>query len=103
MDGRLVLLNLVGLNKEQPPWVPKFTKVGFEKLKIPAELYSHILTEYERLKKATQPKEDCAVAVINCQEIVSDVENQKSRLKEHRKTTIMYLRLGTFSGSREEG
>lgn len=102
MDGRLVLLNLVALNKEQPPWVPKFTTVGFDKLKIPTELYSHILTEYNRLKKATKPKEECAVAVINCQEIVSDVKNQKSRLEDHRKTAMMYLSHQTLERLRAE-
>ena len=89
--GRGILIDLIALNKMQPNWVPKFTKVGFEKVQIPSEIYSAILTEYERLKSSPS-QEGCTRAVINCEEIVSDEENEESSLKESQRTYMMFLR-----------
>ena len=88
---RKTLINLIAMNKMQPNWVPKFTKVGFEKVQIPSEIYSAILTEYEKLKSSPS-QERCYRAVINCEEIVSDEENEESSLKESQKTYMMFLR-----------
>ena len=38
----------VAFAKEQPAWLPKFTKVGFMKMKIPPDVYAMMLWEYER-------------------------------------------------------
>ena len=89
--GRKTLIDLIALNKMQPNWVPKFTKVGFEKVQIPSEIYSAILTEYERLKSSPS-QEHCSQGVINCEEIVSDEEMEESSLKEIQKTYMMLLR-----------
>ena len=89
--GRKTLIDLISLNKTQPNWVPKFTKIGFEKVQIPSEIYSAILTEYERLKSSLS-KEHCNPPEINCEEIVSDEENEESNLKESQKTYMMFLR-----------
>ena len=89
--GRKTVIDLIALNKMQPNWVPKFTKVGFEKVQIPSEIYSAISTEYERLKSSPS-QEGCTRAVINCEEIVSDEENEESNLKESQKTYMMFLR-----------
>ena len=40
----------MALNEDQPAWVPKFKEVGFEKTKIPADVYKMLLKEYERAK-----------------------------------------------------
>ena len=89
--GRGILIDLIALNKMQPNWVPKFTKIGFEKVQIPSEIYSAILTEYERLKSSPS-KEHCNPPEINCEEIVSDEENEESSLKQTPKTFMMFLR-----------
>ena len=89
--GRGILIDLIALNKMQPNWVPKFTKVGFEKVQIPSEIYSAISTEYKRLKSSPS-QEGCTRAVINCEEIVSDEENEESSLKQTPKTYMMFLR-----------
>ena len=89
--GRGFLIELIAQNKKQPYWVPKFTKVGFEKAQIPTEIYSAILTEYERLKSSPS-QEHCSRGVINCEEIVSDDEMEESSLKEIQKTYMMLLR-----------
>jgi len=88
--GRGFLIELIAQNKKQPYWVPKFTKVGFEKAQIPTEIYSAILTEYERLKSSPS-QEHCSQGVINCEEIVSDEEMEESSLKEIQKTYMMLL------------
>ena len=58
--GRHNILNLIALNKKQPDWVPKFTKLGFEKTRIPDKVYSKLLSEYEGLKQKMY-QESCAV------------------------------------------
>ena len=89
--GRRILLNLIALNKKQPDWVPKFTKVGFEKVPIPAEIYSSLLAEYEKLKSKPS-QESCIRALINCEQIISDEDLAESQLKESQQTYMMILR-----------
>jgi len=87
-DGRQTILHLNALNEDQPAWVPKFTKIGFEKIKIPADIYRMLIKEYERVKPSMQV-EGCAKAVINCEEII-DSEDESS-LRSSRRTFIMNL------------
>jgi len=87
-DGRQTIQHLMALNEEQPDWVPKFTKVGFEKTKIPSDLYTELLREYQRVKQ-NMVLESCAKAVINCEEIIDDEE--ECSLRTSRRTFIMNL------------
>ena len=87
-EGRRILLNLVALNKEQPDWVPKFTEIGFEKVKIPDDLFTSLKAEQERLK-SQMVVEGCAKAVINCEEILDNPEEEQSYLADSRKTFMM--------------
>ena len=89
--GRRTLLNLIALNKKQPDWVPKFTAVGFEKVPIPAEIYSNLLSEYDKVK-AKPLQESCIRALINCERIISDEDQKESQLKESQQTYMMVLR-----------
>ena len=99
--GRLTLLNLIALNKNQPDWVPKFTKVGFEKVKIPPKIYSVILTEYKS-RKSSLTRESCIRALINCEEIVSDEAEEVSSLKQTQQTYMMLLSQTTLDTVRRE-
>ena len=87
--SRQQILHLMALNQDQPAWVPKFTKVGFEKVKIPAEIYQMLIKEYERIKPGMRV-ETCARAVINCEQIVDD--DYESSLRTSKRTFIMELR-----------
>ena len=75
--------------KELPEWVPKFTQTGFEKLKIPPDLYKMLVDDYERVKP-DMAEEVCIQAVINCQEI-QDLGDE-SIVRSRRRTFIMALR-----------
>ena len=88
--GRWTLLNLLALNKNQPDWVPKFTKLGFEKAKIPPKIYSVILEEYKK-RKSSPSQEACVRALINCEVIVSDEAEEVSSLKETQQTFMIPL------------
>ena len=46
-------------------WVPQFTRVGFEKSRIPDHLYEMILTEYEEMKKTPTTPEVCEPVTSN--------------------------------------
>ena len=81
-------------------WVPQFTKVGFEKSKIPDHLYAMILTEYEEMKKAPTTPEPCEPSVINCQRIY-EAEN-KCFTTENSKIYMMMLSEGVQSRLRED-
>ena len=78
----------MALNKEQPDWVPKFTEVGFEKTKIPDDIFASLKAEHKRLK-SQMVLEGCAKAVINCEEILDNPEEQMSYLADSRKTFLM--------------
>ena len=46
-------------------WVPQFTRVGFEKSRIPDHLYEMILTEYEEMKNTPTTPEVCEPVISN--------------------------------------
>jgi len=87
-SGRVDVLFQQALMKDQAEWVPKFTQVGFEKMKIPAELYRMLLEDYERVKPG-MVEEFCVQAVINCQEI-RDM-GEESTVRTRRRTFMMEL------------
>ena len=87
-EGRQMLQNLMALNTEQPAWVPAFTETGYLKLSIPADLYRVLLLEYERARPG-MVVEDCARAVINCEEILD--REEECSLHRHRRTFITNL------------
>ena len=91
--SRHTMMGLIALNKKQPAWVPKFTARGFEKVPVPAEIFSKLLTEYDRLK-STMSVENCLLGatLINCERIVSDEDQEKSRLEEIPRSYMMNLR-----------
>ena len=51
-------MDWVAFANEQPAWVPKFTKVGFKKTKIPPDVHAMMLWEYERKKSSLEVKDD---------------------------------------------
>ena len=42
--SRIIMLDHIARNKKQPALVPKFTARGFEKVPVPAEIFSKLLT-----------------------------------------------------------
>ena len=84
---RIDVLFQHGLMKEQPPWDPEFTEVGFEKVIIPSRLYQVLVDEYEIARE----QEGCVQVVINCQEI-KDLGDE-SVLQSKRRTFMMQLSL----------
>ena len=89
--SRIIMLDQIAQNKKQPALVPKFTARGFEKVQVPAEIFSKLLTEYDRLK-STPFGEPCVLGTINCERIVSDDEQEESQLNEIQRTYMMHLR-----------
>ena len=91
--SRHTMMGLIALNKKQPAWVPKFTARGFEKVPVPAEIFSKLLTEYDRLT-STLSVEPCfsGFNLNNCERIVSDDEQEESQLKEIPRSYMMDLR-----------
>ena len=91
--SRIIMLELIARNKKQPAWVPKFTARGFEKVPVPAEIFSKLLTEYDRLT-STLSVEPCfsGFNLNNCERIVSDEDQEKSRLEEIPRSYMMELR-----------
>ena len=71
-----------------PDWVPKFIKMGFEKVPVLAEISSDLLAEYE----SRPSQESCIRALINCEQIISDEDLAESQLKETQQTYMMILR-----------
>ena len=71
--------------------MPKFTKVGFEKISIPPDVYAMLLWEYQR-QKATMYEEPPPTAIINCKKI-TEMENKKqSSLRNMGRTFLTRLR-----------
>jgi len=83
-------LTMAGSNEEQPAWVPKFTKVGFEKTKIPADIYAMLLWEFER-QKSLMVQEPITHGIINCVKIVEMENKRQSRLQDLRRTFMTKL------------
>ena len=90
---RIKILDQIARNKKQPTLVAKFTARGFEKVPVPAEIFSKLLTEYDRLK-STMSVENCLLGatLINCERIVSDEDQEKSRLEEIPRSYMTALR-----------
>jgi len=100
VDGRMTLLDLHAMNSLQPEWVPKFTKVGFEKTKIPADIYKRIMLEYKQLKDDGQMiEEPCSKAVINCEVIVD--KDDICTLRSSRRTFVTALSQSTLDALKE--
>lgn len=81
-------------------WVPQFTRVGFEKSRIPDHLYEMILTEYEEMKKRPTTPEACEPSVINCQKIYES--DEKCFTTENSKIYMMWLSEGVQQRLRED-
>ena len=78
-----------GMAEEQPAWVPKFTRKGFEKTKIPADVYAMLLWEYERQK--TSIKDD-TLNGHNSDKIINNKKKAQSSIKNMKKTYLIELR-----------
>ena len=78
----------MAMNKKQPGWVPKFTEIGFEKIKIPKKVYAALKKEHKKFKSQMAP-EACAKGVFNCEEIIDNPELQESSLRLNKKTFVM--------------
>ena len=100
---RMVLRTIAG-NKEQPLWVPKFTNKGFEKTRIPPDVYAMLLWEYERLKNSMQEEPNLG-GLIHSEEIIKDEKNKKSRIEVSKNIFLTVLRwsfmISVFNTSEE--
>ena len=75
--ARTRILNTHAGNLYQPKIVPRFHPVGFQKVKIPSDIYARILNNRKKLinEKKKFQLEPCDLGMQNCQQIV------ESRLK----------------------
>lgn len=66
-------------NAGQPPLVPQFTRVGFQKLSIPRDILAHILTNRKKLlsNKKKWKVEYCVPGMQNCNRIVESKTAQE--------------------------
>ena len=87
-----IILNLVVMNKEQPSWVPKFTKNGFEKTKIPKDVFTMLLWDYQRKKSILYPENFRYGGFINCKKLVNYKKKAQSRIKSLNRTFGITLR-----------
>jgi len=87
-DGRAQLLFQIALNHEQREWVPAFTKVGYEKMKIPSSVWKKLSKDYKRVLPRMR-RESCILSVINCQEIQE--KGDESFLNDVQRTYMMDL------------
>ena len=86
------MIKLVARNKEQPAWIPKFTEVGFEKTKIPPDVYKMLLLDYGR-EKFFMFDEVFSCSLMLTERIIRNKENKKSSLKSFKFTFLTQLRL----------
>ena len=80
------------MNKEQPSWVPKFTKIGFEKTKIPKDVFTMLLWDYQRKKSILYPENFRYGGFINCRKLVNNKKKAQSRIKSLNRTFGITLR-----------
>lgn len=77
--ARARALGIMGINYAQPRWVPRFHPVGFEKVKIPKDIYARILNN--RKKKQLEKKkfiiEGCDLGMQNCHRLVESRDAQE--------------------------
>lgn len=75
-------LGIMGINYAQPRWVPRFHPVGFEKVKIPKDIYARILNN--RKKKMVEKKrfviEGCDQGMQNCHRMMESRDAQECHL-----------------------
>ena len=80
--ARARALGIMGINYAQPRWVPRFHPVGFEKVKIPTDIYARILNN--RKKKMVEKKkfkiESCDMGMQNCHRMVESKNAQECHL-----------------------
>ena len=67
----MLMLSSKTKEEEQKAWVPKFTEIGFEKTKIPTDVYNMLLWEYEK-EIPFMYHEPFARGGINSEQIVSN-------------------------------
>jgi len=69
-------VGILGINYAQRRWVPHFHPVGFEKVKIPKEIYARILNNRKKLllKKKKFEIEGCDMGMQNCHRVVESRE-----------------------------
>ena len=79
------------MRKEQPTWVPKFTKEGFEKIRIPPDMYTMLLWDYER-QKPSMIDEPQARGPINSEQIIDNKKKAQSNVKNMRRAFLIELR-----------
>ena len=87
-DGRDSLLFQVALYHEQPKWIPSFSKVGFQKVDIPAGLWAKLSKAYLQARERLLP-EDCISGLLNYQEVQDD--GQESSLVLVQRTFLIHL------------
>jgi len=82
LESREIMLMLSSKTKEeeQKAWVPKFTEIGFEKTKIPPDVYKMLLWEYEK-EIPFMYHEPFARGGINAEQIVSNEKKGQSRIQ----------------------
>ena len=77
--------------EEQRKWVPKITKSGFEKTKIPSDVYAMLLWEYERKKSSLNEDTLNGQEIMNNQ-IVNNKKKAKSSIRNMKKSYTIKLR-----------
>ena len=80
--ARARALGILGINLAQPPWVPRFHPVGFEKVKIPRDIYARILNNRKKkiLEKKKNLIESCDSGMQNCMKLVESKDAQECHL-----------------------
>jgi len=87
--GRNLLLELTAMNKFQKKWVPKFSEKGYDKDKIPLDIYKRLVDEYKSQQVAGYMREeDCMPSVINCEAIIDD--GSECSLRKSRRTFVTF-------------
>ena len=93
-EGRL---SMTATSLNQGKIVPRFTKVGFEKQKIPKQLYATILSNRKKLLKggAKWKIEYCAEGIQNCQRVYESEVAQECHIVSSEKYWFLDLDVGT--------
>ena len=87
------IIGMLGSNAGQPRLVPQFHPVGFQKVKIPKDIYAQILTNRKKLlsNKKKWKIEYCVPGMQNCNRIVESETAQECH--EVSKENYFYLGL----------
>merc|ERR1711892_304366 len=75
-------LSIMGISASQPKWVPRFHPVGFQKVKIPKDIYARILNNRKKilLEKKKFKLEACDAGMQNCERFVESQEAQECHI-----------------------